>query len=1004
MSTSASQNCPNVLNYGSCSDATCEYFHNIFTCEICSFVFPDNDAFQLHLASRQHNNRVSGISAVLRCSICQMNISGLPSWYQHINGNKHLKKAIHQGLSPNVEPIAPESRGTSILCDLCQFIVPHYYWEKHLKGDRHVSREMFSRYKSAAEEAEADKNDVSVEGFFDLDFVPPELAAQGLNSDLKICTTSPHSKCRLVEMRLASNQGSRVRDSGFSISGSGVKPALSSVRPIILRLTFRTPFVGRCEDRIELTFEDTQLRKRFIIARTLKAIVGDKAAYAKLKPSAPYKPRPKGARKQINERDVVEGIRPPAMRVIPYVGKLPEAKIPAPLRTLLEGSESIGKVVKQIKRIYIPQAIESENYGRFFKHLLWIEEAKMEQDLERYDIPDAVLTRYNKYYFLPVPGLAEKRPSVLVGDRMLVQEQGSTDSRWFEGHVHVVRQAEVGLCFHSAFGRYSEGRKFHVRFKLSRIPLRRQHYAMDTVFMEERVLFPLLPHLPHGPVQTKRHISLSLYNPLISKNEPQYQAVVSILTLPSGSAPFVVFGPPGTGKTITIVEAIRQVLAHNPQARVLACAPSNSAADLLASRLKVGLTRDQLFRFYAPSRFKNQVSDDLLPYTYVNADGHFGVPPPGKVRMASFRAIVTTCLSASVAHGIGMARGHFTHIFIDEAGQATEPEAFVSIKTMADSKTNIILSGDPKQLGPIIRSGIARELGLEKSYLERLMERDVYDVREGYGKCVVKLTKNFRSHNSILAFPNVKFYDNDLQPHASPATINYYLKSSYLPNKMFPIVFHAVSGKDDREASSPSFFNIDETLLVKSYVQQLKEDRRFRTTDADIGVITPYHAQGSKIRSTLRSVADGVKVGSVEEFQGQERKVVIISTVRSSKEFVEYDLRHTLGFVANPRRFNVAVTRAQALLIIIGDPQVLSLDPLWRSFLNYVYLNKGWTGPDITWNPHATVNEAGGYDQAVRDAANVDMNEFTRRIETLTMAEVDDEVDGAVDLPWRDLE
>lgn len=81
-----------------------------------------------------------------------------------------------------------------------------------------------------------------------------------------------------------------------------------------------------------------------------------------------------------------------------------------------------------------------------------------------------------------------------------------------------------------------------------------------------------------------------------------------------------------------------------------------------------------------------------------------------------------------------MPRGHFSHIFIDEAGQATEPEAFVSIKMMADSKTNIILSGDPKQLGPVIRSGIAKELGLDKSYLERLMDRDAYAKQTGYGR------------------------------------------------------------------------------------------------------------------------------------------------------------------------------------------------------------------------------------------------------------------------------
>ncbi len=104
--------------------------------------------------------------------------------------------------------------------------------------------------------------------------------------------------------------------------------------------------------------------------------------------------------------------------------------------------------------------------------------------------------------------------SNLLGDSILVQEQNASDTRWFEGHVHVVHQAEVGLCFHSSFGRYNEGRRFHVRFKLSRIPLRRQHQAMDTVFMEDRVLFPLLSHLPVGGVRTKRDKieSFSLYS------------------------------------------------------------------------------------------------------------------------------------------------------------------------------------------------------------------------------------------------------------------------------------------------------------------------------------------------------------------------------------------------------------------------------------------------------------------------------------------------------------
>ncbi len=179
------------------------------------------------------------------------------------------------------------------------------------------------------------------------------------------------------------------------------------------------------------------------------------------------------------------------------------------------------------------------------------------------------------------------------------------------------------------------------------------------------------------------------------------------------------------------MEAVRQLLDGNPAVRILACAPSNSAADLIAQRLTVALSPDQLFRFYAPSRFKNQVPDDLLPYSVSTPTGHFTIPPMAALKR--YRVIVTTCVSASVVYGVGMPRGHFSHIFVDEAGQATEPEVMIGIKTIADNSTNVVLAGDPKQLGPIIRSAVARELGLEKSYLERLMATDTYNIHNRRG-------------------------------------------------------------------------------------------------------------------------------------------------------------------------------------------------------------------------------------------------------------------------------
>ncbi|KAF8804655.1 RNA helicase [Phlegmacium glaucopus] len=988
-------NCPNVLANGTCDDKGCPHTHTMWTCEPCGFVFQSADLHDLHLATKKHHSKISGRSVVSYCSICEANVSGgQEQWKQHIQGRNHRQKALSKGVSSDVVPQPATTTSSSTACDLCQIVVPTLYWTRHLNNEKHQSREQFTRYMTAVEQSETDKNGVVVEGLFDFDFIDPPVAQVGKITTISIKTSQPFSKSVLLEAKLASAQGNSGISS-FSVRITSPNRDIRNLRPLTLVIGFKQVHIGRYQDRLELIFEDTQLKKRFIITRALKAIVGNKAEHEELRPKAPYVPRSRSNRIAVLE--VVEGVKPPATSIIPYVVPLPQAPIPDRLRSILSGKDSVAKITGQIKNIFIPRDLDSSSYGQHFKHLLWIEEFKMEQDIERYDMTNATLSKHNHLYYLSVPGLAEKRPSVLVGDCILVQEQGATGGRWFEGHVHVLRQTEVGLQFHGSFGAYAPGRRFHIRFKLSRIPVRRQHQAMNAVFTEDRVLFPLITHLPGGRPPSPSNAALKVFNPLISSNGPQLQAVVSVVAQRPGSHPFVVFGPPGTGKTITIVECIKQILITYPQAKVLACAPSNSAADLIACRLQGHLGANDLFRFYAPSRFKDQAPDELLPYTCVR-DGHFTVPT--MARLKGFRVIVSTCVSASVCSNIGMARGHFTHIFIDEAGQATEPEAFVSIKLMADSKTNVILSGDPKQLGPVIRSGIARELGLEKSFLERLMDRDAYNIQTGYGRSVVKLVKNFRSHNAILHFPNERFYLGDLVPCGNPAVINSYLKSQYLPSKKFPIVFHAVSGKDDREASSPSFFNIDEVLQVKSYVQKLKEDRKFRTTDKDIGIIAPYHAQCLKLRNSLRSVADGIKVGSVEEFQGQERRVIIISTVRSSKAFVEYDLRHTLGFVANPRRFNVAITRAQALLIIVGDPQVLSLDPLWRAFLNYIYVNGGWTGPDITWDPRAEVDEAGGYDKQVRDNAQIDMNEFTRRMESVTLGGVDEELDANVDRPW----
>ncbi len=182
-----------------------------------------------------------------------------------------------------------------------------------------------------------------------------------------------------------------------------------------------------------------------------------------------------------------------------------------------------------------------------------------------------------------------------------------------------------------------------------------------------------------------------------------------------------------------MVEAILQLLRSHPNACILACAPSNSAADLLAERLASALGPSELFRCNAIFRNRSTLPDALVAYSSFQ-EKHFALP---NVRLLkSYKVIVSTCSNASFAYNIGMPAGHFSHIIIDEAGQGSEPEVLTAgIKTMVTNETRVVLSGDPEQLGPVVRSSIARELGLGVSYLERLMARPLYaDAGTGRGR------------------------------------------------------------------------------------------------------------------------------------------------------------------------------------------------------------------------------------------------------------------------------
>uniref|UniRef100_A0A2D4GFP9 RNA helicase n=1 Tax=Micrurus corallinus TaxID=54390 RepID=A0A2D4GFP9_MICCO len=281
---------------------------------------------------------------------------------------------------------------------------------------------------------------------------------------------------------------------------------------------------------------------------------------------------------------------------------------------------------------------------------------------------------------------------------------------------------------------------------------------------------------------------------------------------------------------------------------------------------------------------------------------------------------------------------------------------------MMDTKTNVnggqlVLAGDPKQLGPILRSPLAVQHGLGLSLLERLMHYNpLYQkTNEKYNpQFVTMLLRNYRSHEDILRFSNEKFYDEKLLECGDRLITHSYCNWNELPKPKFPIIFHGVSGEDQQEGRSPSFFNTAEISVLIYYLKKLLLENQgkkgIKTLPKHIGVISPYRKQVEKIRQAinielkdLMNIKD-LKVGSVEEFQGQERRVVLISTVRSSSNYFGIDEEFNLGFLNNPKRLNVSLTRAKALLIIVGNPITLSKDPYWNEFLEYCKCNQAWKG------------------------------------------------------------
>ncbi|XP_026122041.1 putative helicase mov-10-B.1 [Carassius auratus] len=711
--------------------------------------------------------------------------------------------------------------------------------------------------------------------------------------------------------------------------------------------------------------------KPFCIVRELEAVVQSGLAET-LGPESPYNPK-QSRRLRPENRIVEEGVPPESFitHTLRIMVKLNQYKYPAYLKELakhkLEDSERLSPAVRQ-QLPRVRQVLDSQlcmkNYTERFHLLLHLEEIQMEVDIKKYDLYGKTMTldkSNKKLLILKVPGVAENRPSVLRGDTLnfCLSEDKNQPITVYQGYVHRVELDKVKLGFSKKLlQKFVSNMKFDVEFNINRFPIRLQHRAVELAGQHGLgdVLFPSDKGTGHTALP-----DLSMFNKDLENNPEQKAAVQHILSGTSKPAPYLIFGPPGTGKTVTVVEAIKQVNKSKATTHILACAPSNSACDLLCERLLGYVDGHRLYRLCAPSRDPRTLPQKLLKHSNWNeAQDSFLLP--SRQALMDYSVIVVTLVTAGRLVTGGVGKGHFTHIFIDEAGQAMEPECIIGIAGLLDpEKGQLVLAGDPKQLGPVLRSPLAQLHGLGLSLLERLMKQNALyqksqDGHSGFDtRFVTKLLRNYRSHPAILKIPNELFYENELQVFANQMEREAFCLWEHLPNKGFPVVFHGVMGKDERESNSPSFFNVTEIEVIVSYLNKLIQSQGKKglpkLSTSDIGIITPYRKQVEKIRKALNTVAElnnwkDIKVGSVEEFQGQERKVIIVSTVRSSVNYVKMDQDFNIGFLSNEKRFNVAMTRAKALLIVVGNPVILNKDPTWQRFIRYCELEQGYTGFD----------------------------------------------------------
>ena len=454
-------------------------------------------------------------------------------------------------------------------------------------------------------------------------------------------------------------------------------------------------------------------------------------------------------------------------------------------------------------------------------------------------------------------------------------------------------------------------------------------------------------------------------------NDSQLAAVRHVVTAEDVA---IIHGPPGTGKTTTLVQAILETIRR--ERRVLVCAPSNTAVDLLTEKLAergVGVIRmgnpsrvsDLLLthtlearvmshRSHSQMRALRQTAEQLRSQAneWVSQHGrHAGFEARQQRQqlraearqltaqadeleraiteqvLASAQIITGTLVGASSRHLRALS---FDTVFIDEAAQALEPACWIPIT----KGHRVVLAGDHHQLPPTVKSERAAREGLRETLFEKCILRQPETAR--------MLTLQYRMHHQIMAFSSERFYDGRLQAHASVHDAGLAACHPCFAQDL-PVEFLDTAGFGFREVIVPeslSTANPEEADLLLSRLAQLPQPCD-PAAPADkpltIGVIAPYRAQINYLKDAIElndklnhlMQQRVLSVGTVDSFQGQERDIIAMSLTRSNRS-------GDIGFLSDIRRMNVGMTRARRKLLLVGDSSTLSAHPFFKELLAHV--------------------------------------------------------------------